>query len=680
MFCQPHSSRGLPSANRWLPHLGLLLLLLIGWLVYSPGLTGGFAFDDFGSLPALSDYGRVDNQTTFLRYITSGFADPAGRPLSMLTFLIDANDWPAEPAPFKRTNVLIHLVNGALLYVFLLRLGIGGIMPRRQAGTAALLGAAFWLLHPLWASTTLYIVQRETMLSGTFILLGLLCYLHGRQSLANHARRGALWIICGIGACTVFALLSKGNGILLPLYVLVVEWVYLRATPPSAPLPHKLKLIHCLAIAVYPAVAITFVYLVITGVRGLIDGTVLPYRSWTLVQRLLTEPRVLIEYLQLLLIPRPYSIGLFNDSFPASQDWLHPWTTMPALLLVVALIAGALTWRKRHRVLSLAILFYFAGHSMESTTIPLELYFEHRNYVPAMLLFWPMAVWMTDEGMYARIKPIFAISIVVLLATETLFAAKLWGDPTSQALVWAQKNPASARAQALAASTERSIGRYAEAEARLRKALSTQPKEVQLAINLLGVRCAQGSITTEDLSIAETALRSGRNPGPLTFNWVNEAMELIQHSSCQGLNAAALQRLVDAAYENVQMKDNSHYLQSLLSLEGQIALLDNDTVLAQKKFREALEHSPNPDIALGQAAILGSKGLPKAAIDQLDYYRQLVPEETARPIRNMQDIHAWLLIHDGYWDKEFAHLRATLREDELKQQEQNSPAGQPATS
>lgn len=647
-------------SNRWSPYPGLLILLLIGWLAYHPGLGGGFVFDDLGNLPALGDYGRIDNWAAFLRYITSGFADPTGRPLSMLTFLLDARNWPADPAPFKRTNVLMHLVNGALLFAFLLRLGAASALPLRQVKVAALLGTALWLLHPLWASTTLYIVQRETMLSGTLILLGLLCYLHGRHQLTDCAWRGTSWIICGIGICTVLALLAKANGILLPTYVLVVEWFFLRRTT-TTPLPRALT--RCLAIAVFPVAALTFAYLIYTGVHGIIDNNVLSNRSWTLTQRLLTEPRVLIEYLQLLIIPRPYSIGLFNDSFPASQDWLHPWTTLPALLLIIALIVTASVLHKWNRFLALAILFYFAGHSMESTTIPLELYFEHRNYVPAMLLFWPLAIWMTAGGIHARVKLFLAIVVVTMLATETFFAARLWGDPTSQALVWAQKNPTSARAQAFAASAERSMGRRAEAEARLRRALSAQPTEVQLAINLLGVRCAQGSVTTDDLSIAAAALRSGRNFGPLTFDWVNEAIELVKHNTCQGLNATTLRQLIDAANENAKMKDSSRYQQNLLNLEGKIALLDNDAILAQRKFREALELFADPEIALGQAAILGTNGLPQAGIDQLDYYHQLVPEEKMKPICSMQDVHAWLLNRDGYWQNEMAHLRKSLRED-----------------
>src|SRR5512135_1443267 len=162
---------------------GCLLAALLGlaWLAYHPGLAGTFLFDDFANLPSLGEFGPVDNAATFWRYVTSGSADPLGRPLALLSFLIDANDWPAAPYAFKRTGVLIHLLNGVLLCWLLLKLGRVLGKTDREAAFAALLGAAFWLLHPLLVSTTLYVVQRETILPATFILIGLLGYVGSRE-------------------------------------------------------------------------------------------------------------------------------------------------------------------------------------------------------------------------------------------------------------------------------------------------------------------------------------------------------------------------------------------------------------------------------------------------------------------------------------------------------------------
>ncbi|MGH8115666.1 MAG: hypothetical protein ACREPS_11535, partial [Rhodanobacteraceae bacterium] len=118
--------------------LVLIAILALTWWAYHPGLSGDFLFDDFGSLPVLGSTGPVDHWATFWRYITSGSADPTGRPLTLLTFLLDAHDWPASPYPFKVTSVILHLINGALLAMVLWRLGrvLGGSPLYRAEGVA----------------------------------------------------------------------------------------------------------------------------------------------------------------------------------------------------------------------------------------------------------------------------------------------------------------------------------------------------------------------------------------------------------------------------------------------------------------------------------------------------------------------------------------------------------------
>src|SRR6185437_6395305 len=112
----------------------LIMLLIVAWLVYHPGLSGDFLFDDFGNLPAIGSTVPVDNWATFWRYITSGDADITGRPLTLLTFLIDACNWPASPYPFKVTNVILHLINGALLAWVLWKLGLALCSPPFASG------------------------------------------------------------------------------------------------------------------------------------------------------------------------------------------------------------------------------------------------------------------------------------------------------------------------------------------------------------------------------------------------------------------------------------------------------------------------------------------------------------------------------------------------------------------
>ena len=177
-----------------------------------PGLHGGFLFDDFANLPALGATGPIDNWPTFWRYITSGTADPTGRPLTLLTFLLDARNWPADPYPFKRTSLILHLLNGGLLYALLARLGRAAGRRHRAAPTWPPCSVPPWLLHPLLVSTTLYIVQREAMLPATCVLLGLLLWLHGRAAAAaGPTRPGLVWIALRPGRLHAAGRIGQGQ-------------------------------------------------------------------------------------------------------------------------------------------------------------------------------------------------------------------------------------------------------------------------------------------------------------------------------------------------------------------------------------------------------------------------------------------------------------------------------------
>jgi protein O-mannosyl-transferase len=687
----------MPRRRSILPPLICVCVLVLVLAAYWPGLHGSFLFDDFGNLPVLGATGPVDTWPTFCRYITSGTADPIGRPLTLLTFLLDARDWPADPYPFKRTSLILHLVNGVLLALLLRQLGreVFKTDEPYRIDLAAVIGAAFWLLHPLFVSTTLYIVQREAMLPATFTLLGLLAWLHGRYTMKRgHCLSGSMWIVLGLGGCTVLGVLSKANGILLPALALVVEYVLPRAgatrqilTPATRPDRAYLRVM--LLLAWLPAALITG-YLLQQGWSGLTRG-ISSARPWTLGQRLLTEPRVLLDYLDLLWLPRPFTAGLFNDHIQASTSLWSPATTLPSLLAVATIIVAA--WLLRHRwpALALAILFYFVGQSLESSTVALELYFEHRNYLPAVLMFWPLALWLSDVRLKRRARPassalttdaaitnavatpvvvktklVLAVLILLGLALMTHARASLWGNGHDQALLWAQLNPDSPRAQANAAQVELNDGHPTRAVNRLLGPLTKAPDQVQLALNLFGAECQLGRIDPSTLTASRDALRITRDPGTLLVGWFERAMEQVGHSPCPQLNFATLSSLLEAAQANSYLASNPGRQQDIHYLLGRLALMQGDADTALTEFNRALDLQVRTSIALKQAALLGSSGFPQQGLSHLDHL-EAEPQQAYSPGFGMPRIHDWVLQHQQYWPKELARLRATLRDDATHQ-------------
>jgi hypothetical protein len=647
------------------------LLFAVAWWAYSPGLSGGFLFDDFNNLNQIGAYGRVDNLRSLVLYLTSGSADPTGRPLSLLSFLVDARDWPADPEPFKRSNILLHLFNGALLAWTLARLGRRLRIPEAQAQAAALLGSALWMLHPLLVSTTLYIVQREAMLPATLALTGMLLWLEGGERLAS-GRRGALACLAlGSWGCAILAALCKANGVLLPLLLLSLEWaIPLRDDGlADATRANRYRRI-CTLLLGLPSglLAIWMLGKVPAAFSGETYG-----RPWTIGQRLLSEGRVVCDYLGSLWLPRASAASVFNDGFRASTGWLHPWTTLPALGAIALLLGLGFILRRRHPALAFAIAFYFAGQLLESTLIPLELYFEHRNYLPALPMFWPLALWLTGDGALRRARAALAPVLCAGLALLCHTRAGVWGKPYEQALLLAQMTPDSPRAQANAAAYEMEHGRPDLAAARLEAASRSMPDEVQIALNWIAADCARGTLTPAARDAAHYALEHDRAPSSeLVQSWLTKAINDAGRNQCPGLDLQEVDSMLQAIHRNPNYARDGAQSADLQQLQGLLDLARNDGAAALQDFNRGLTAFPTPDRALLQAALLGSAGLPAMGLEHLRLFKTLKPGD--RGPHGMQSFHLWLLERDGYWSSEFAHMEKQL-DDDLETLQREHPAG-----
>jgi hypothetical protein len=640
---------------------GMLISLISTGLIYATGLHGDFIFDDWANLPALGAQGPIDHWPAFLRYITSGTADPTGRPLALLSFLLDARDWPASPFALKRTSLVIHLINGLLLGGLLWRLGGLLMLAHRARAMGAWLGSTLWMLHPLFASTVLYVVQREAILPATFALLGMHAWLAGREKFSR-GTSGRTWIVVGISLFTVLAFLSKANGALVPLLVVLIE----ACVPPVAHHPRTyLRWLFATCVPWIFAVALGLFWFAYRG----IDNASPSYRGWTVGQRLLTEPTILWTYVgQLGLVVR-IAGSVFHDQYPAASSLFDPTWTLPAILACGGAIAWAWCYRRKQPALCLAVLFYFGGHLIESTSIPLELYFEHRNYLPAMLLFWPIGVAL---GGWSRafIGAVISVTLAVVLGTITLGFAKLWDDPTTQALTWAAEAPESARAQAYAAQIEGSAGFPGRGLLRLEARLGQFAAEPQVALAILDLHCQLGAVDPAAVAFAETSLQiAPRDPGRLLLTWFSRAIGVAHEGSCKGLDEMALELLLERASSNPHIASLPGRMQDIEHIRGELALADGNTELARTHFDAALRLAPTPQTALEQAAALGRANAPRLALGHLDLYAQLPPPSLRGPSTGMAWVHDLVLSHQNYWNVELLHLRSALTDASRKPSE-----------
>lgn len=643
-----------------LPALTGLALGLLAWALYLPGTSGAFLFDDWSNLSLLGALGGVHSTETFWLYLLSGIAGPTGRPLAAASFLLDANTWPADPAAFKRTNILIHLLNAALLtWVSLL---CARALGQRQARAAwiAVITAGLWLLHPLWVSSTLYVVQRMAVLSATFVFAGIGLYLWarlrwepcvtGRQVAAMTAA------VAGFGA---MATLSKENGALLPLLLIVLEVTVLARSDQSRGLvPSRAFSVFRGMLLGIPALLVltylaTNVPELVAGERGVRDFT-----PW---ERLLTQGRVLWAYVGHLLWPTPYPGGLFPDEVSVSTGLFQPMSTGLAWLAVLALVGLAWRWRRQRPALALGVLFFFTAHLLESTFLQLELYFEHRNYLPGALVFFPLVLWWAQwRSTRSRLTVLVPMVALLVLAGMTGLRADLWGRPFQQALRWAEVNPESPRALHHLASLWLNTGNV-DASVRLTKqALALDPQHVPSRVLALSAQCQTGADVSAELRAATEAVAAHSPASAVTRYQVERMLDYLASGRCPQVPLDRTAALI-TELSRLHPEAPAAWHRMLRSHAGRVSLAKGEPERAFDYFTRALAVGPpNPEAVLSSAGQLASAGAGEFALRLLRDARW-APEPGGRV--SIATLRAWYLARTDYFDRERTALERAIRQD-----------------
>jgi tetratricopeptide (TPR) repeat protein len=576
-----------------------LLLLFAATVALAPGLNGPFVFDDFAVFRQLGRYGGIADWETFRAFVLGGTSGPTGRPVAMLSFVMDGTNWPVDPWSFKRTNLVIHLLNASLLALLIrqiLRLS-GRTEP--QASWLAVVAAACWLLHPFLVSTTLYAVQRMAQLSALFVFAGLIAYLRGRAVVDTNPSRGYLIMSLSLLVFTALATLSKENGALLPVLAGVMELTLITAAG-ARPLDKRWIGVFLVAPAflvgaflVYKAVAPGFF-------------STLTLREYSAYERLLTQPRVLSDYVANWYIPKLYTTGVFQDHVPVSRGLLNPPSTAAHLIIHAAAITAAIALRRKFALLSFAVLFYYAGHIVESTTLNLEIYFEHRNYLPAAFLLLPLIMLIRDRTQNTMFY-VVAAAMLIALGGFTRYSANIWAEYSSIVEASARKAPLSTRAQSEYAKLLFNNGHYEESLAVIDRASARHDRvRQQLLVTKLIFQCKHSVLEDDELRRASAALSNEVFDRRLLGVYEEFALSVI-NGDCPGTTLDAVHAFFSAFLGNPQ--NSVRGTQRFSQIQYILGLLDSRNGNPQRavlEFGASLESRPAVSAALNIAAVLAA--------------------------------------------------------------------------
>jgi tetratricopeptide (TPR) repeat protein len=448
----------------------LILLSFFVFLIYSNTFRVPWLMDDYPNIledPAI----RVDqlSMESILNIFHSSSDDEKGlyRPISRLTFAINWFFHQDDVIGYHFVNLSIHILNALLLFNFLLLLFK---TPRLHSQYPdfdsrffiAFMATTLWAVHPIQIQAITYIVQRMTSLAVTFYLVAMLFYLKAR--LTSHSY-GKVVFYCFSAMSYAFALGSKENAIMLPFSLILIEIMFFYDLFDAK---IRKKSVFVVLLVVFLLVIFSIFALGIMGksdFSSLLQGYA--KRPFSLHGRLLTQPRVVIFYLYQIIYPKLNNYSFMHD-FKISESFFDPWYTSPAIFFLFFAIVLAIYRSGRNPFLSFAVLFYFSNHLVESSFIPLEMVFEHRNYLPSMFLFLPLSIGFLKLIEKYRFRPamrvFLSLSLSVLLSIVGLTTYQrnmVWKTDFSLWMDTYEKAPRLARpAHNLAAAIYQDTGQY----------------------------------------------------------------------------------------------------------------------------------------------------------------------------------------------------------------------------
>jgi len=398
--------RRFPDYGRYLfIFIALFLLLLI---IYGNSFHGEWHFDDEGNIvnninAHLKSLSWTDIKNTF--YFRGNFS----RPLSYLSFGLNYYFGGLDVFGYHIVNLAIHYISAIFLFLFIynaLKLPILRKRYRKYAYSVALMSTFLWAVNPMQVLAVSYIVQRMASMAGMFYIISMYFYLKCRT--CDSQKRSLLFfVLCSVSGVLAFG--TKENAAMLPITLFFFELFLIQGVS-GRTIKKNAK------VMIVPLLILLGLCVFYTDFSSLLDGY--NDRPFTLVERLLTEPRIMLLYISLLLYPVDFRLMLLHD-IPISHTLFAPWTTLPAILLILVIAGYALYICRRRPLISFCIFFFFLNHLIEGSILPLELVYEHRNYIPSMLFFVPVAVLMLNLLEYLSYRR--SIQLAVAFGITFLF-------------------------------------------------------------------------------------------------------------------------------------------------------------------------------------------------------------------------------------------------------------------
>lgn len=407
--------------------------------IYSNSINAEFVFDDKISI-LNNDAIRMDriNAESVLTSMKGN------RPIPMLSFAVNYYFGKYSVQGYHVVNILIHIINSILLF-FLCRklMAIARYEVGWELSWLPVLVACTWAVNPVHTQSVTYIVQRMNSMAALFYLVSFIFYLNAR-TVTSKKQRNTFFFVAIISG--ILSVLSKEIAVTLPFFILLFEWLFFRDADVGL---FKKYVFHLFLGSLFIGI---IGYFVIEPVYSNFIAVGYSDYNFNMPQRCLTQFRVVLYYIGLLLFPHPERLNIDYD-FPVSLSIVDPVTTLASIFIVLSAFAGAVYLihsnrtkeRLDRRLITFSIFWYFGNLFIESSFIPLDMVFEHRTYLPSALFF--LMLFLVLKKVLKK-KSIIAFTTIIFMlfcSYWTLERNNVWKTRQSIWLDAVSKSPEKAR-------------------------------------------------------------------------------------------------------------------------------------------------------------------------------------------------------------------------------------------
>jgi len=205
--------------------------------------------------------------------------------------------------------------------------------------------------------------------------------------------------------------------------------------------------------------------------------------EFTYIERVLTQPRVVIYYLSLIIFPHPSRLN-FDYDYPLSHSLVNPVYTVISILAIITLVLLSFAIAKRNRLVSFSIIWFLGSLVIESSIIPIAIIFEYRTYLPTMMLPFLFSFLTLKYIKDKKVWSFLMISVAMVFSIWTFQRNQVWCDEYALLADNVKKSPDKWRPRTGLGLFLAGQGKYESALQHYYKALQYIPDSGELHYNI----------------------------------------------------------------------------------------------------------------------------------------------------------------------------------------------------